>query len=105
MTHKKVTEVRSCYHIQDIIDASENVHIEYILFCYVLTGCDTISAIHMFGKISILAKLEGWSKLRNIADQFYLEVMSVDRASSITKGHAYDFSEKQQKKGKKGQSI
>ena len=55
----------------------------------------------MFGKISILAKLKGWSKLRNIADQFYLEVMSVDRASSIKKGHAYDFSEKQQKKGKK----
>ena len=35
MTHKKDTKVRSCYHIQDIIDASENVHIEYILFCYV----------------------------------------------------------------------
>ena len=52
MTQKKDTEVRSCYHIQDIIDASENVHIEYILFCYVFTGCDTISAFHMFRKIS-----------------------------------------------------
>ena len=70
ITRKNDVEVRSCYRIQDIIDASENVHVEYILFCHAFTGCDTISAIHMFGKTSILAKLKGSSKLRNIADQF-----------------------------------
>ena len=76
MTRKNDTEIRSCYHIQDIIDASENVHVEYILFCHAFTGYDTISTIHMFGKTSILAKLKGSSKLRNIADQFYLDDMS-----------------------------
>ena len=50
MTRKNDTEVTSCYCIQDIIDASENVHAEYILFCHAFIGCDTISAIHMFGK-------------------------------------------------------
>ena len=51
-------------------DASENVHVEYILFCHAFTGCDTILAIHMFGITAILAKLKGSSKLRNTADQF-----------------------------------
>ena len=78
ITRKNDTEVGSCYRIQDIIDASQNVHVEYILFCHAFTGCDTISAIHMFEKTSILAKLKGSSKLRNIADQFYLEDMSVE---------------------------
>ena len=78
MTHKNDAEVRSCYRIQDIVDASENVHVEYILFCHAFTGYDTISAIHMFWKTSILAKLKGSIKLRNITDQFYLEDMSVE---------------------------
>ena len=69
MTHKNDTEVGSCYPIQDIIDASENVHVEHILFCHAFTGCGTISAIHVFGKTSILAKLKDSSKLRNIADR------------------------------------
>ena len=43
MTRKNDTEVISLYSIQDIIIASENVHIEYILFCHAFTGCDTIS--------------------------------------------------------------
>ena len=38
ITRKNDTEVRSCYCIQDIIDASENVHEEYILFCHAFTG-------------------------------------------------------------------
>ena len=53
-----------------------------------LPGCDVISAIHMFGKTSILAKLKGSSKLRNIADQFYLEDMSVE---DIGNGTIYFF--------------
>ena len=72
MTCQNDTEVRSCYRIQDIIDASENVCVEHILFCHAFTGCDTISAFHMFEKTSILAKFKGSSKLRNIVDQFYL---------------------------------
>ena len=84
MTRKNDAEVRSCYRIQDIIDAPENVHGEYILFCHAFTGCDTISPIHIFGKTSILAKLKGSSKLRNIADQFYLEDMSVKDIGNAT---------------------
>ena len=42
----------------------------------------------MFGKTSILAKLKGSSKLRNIADQFYLEDMSVE---DIGNGTIYFF--------------
>ena len=84
MTCRNDSELRSWYHIQDIIHASENVHIEYILFCHAFTGCDTISAIHMFEKTSILAKLKGSSKLRNIADQLYLEDMSVEDIENTT---------------------
>ena len=84
MIHKNDTEVRSCYRIQGIIDASENVNVEYILFCHTFPGYDIISAIHMFGKTSILAKLKGSSKLRNIADQFYLEDMSVEDIRNAT---------------------
>ena len=51
---------------------------------YAFTGCNTISAIHMFGKTSGLAKLKDSSKLRNIADQFYLEDMSVEDIRNAT---------------------
>lgn len=48
MTRKNDAELRPCYRIQDIIDASESVHVEYILFCHAFTGCETISKC--FGK-------------------------------------------------------
>ena len=48
------------------------------------TGCDSISVIHMFGKISILSKLRGSSRLRNIAYQFYLEDLSVEGIGNTT---------------------
>ena len=38
MTRKNDTEVISLHSIQDIIIASENVHIEYILFCHAFAG-------------------------------------------------------------------
>ena len=84
MTCKNDTEVRSCYRIQHIIDASENVRVEYILFCHAFTGCDTISAFHMFEKTSILAKFKGSSKLMIIVDQFYLEDMFVEDITNAT---------------------
>ena len=68
MTRKNDAEVRPCYRIQDIIDASESIHVEYILFCHAFTGCETISAIHMFWKTFILAKFKGSNKLTNVAD-------------------------------------
>ena len=69
MTSINDTEVRSCYRIQGIIDASENVRVEYILFCHAFTGCDTISAFHMF---------------ENIVHQFYLEDMFVEDIRNAT---------------------
>ena len=84
MTRKIDIKIRSCCRIQDIIDASENFHVEYMLFCHAFTGCETISAIHMFGKTSILAKLKGSSKLKNIADQFFFEDMSVEGIGNAT---------------------
>ena len=48
------------------------------------TGCDSTSVIHMFGKISILSKLRGSSRLRNIPYQFYLEDMSVEGIGNTT---------------------
>ena len=38
----------------------------------------------MFGKTSFLAKLKSSTKLRNIADQFYLEDISVENIENAT---------------------
>ena len=84
MTRKNDTEVRSCYRIQDIIDVSEIVHVEYKLFCHAFTGCDTILALHMFEKTFVLSKIKDSSKLRNTADQFCLEDMSVEDVGNAT---------------------
>ena len=84
MTHKKDTEIQSCYHIKDIINVSENVKLLCILFHHALTGSDTTSSIHMFKKTSMLSKIKSSKKLRDIADQFYLEDMPVDVIGNVT---------------------
>ena len=42
----------------------------YCLFAHAFTGCDTMSAIHMFGKTTIFKKIHS-PTLRNIALPFY----------------------------------
>ena len=61
---KNDAEVRSCYLIQNIIDTSENVNVEYILFCHTFTGCSTISVTHMFGKTFIFIQTQRLKKIK-----------------------------------------
>ena len=55
---KKETVVRVSYSIQDVVKALGITGIEHLLFAHVVTGCDTTSLIHRFGKTSILEKLK-----------------------------------------------
>ena len=72
MTRKKASDQRVCYRIQDVLDESDTVIAEFILFAHAFTGCDTTSAIHNFGKQSIFTKLRSSASLREIARQFYV---------------------------------
>ena len=84
MTWKKDTEIQPCYHIKDITSASQNVKLLCVRFCHAFTGGDTTSSIHMFEKTSILSKIESSKKVRDIANQFYLEDMPVEVTANVT---------------------
>ena len=42
---------RICYNIQDVIATNPKGPLGHLLFAHALTGCDTTSQIHNFGKI------------------------------------------------------
>ena len=50
-----------CYRIHDIIDNLDRVIVNFSLFAYVFTGCDSTSAIHNFGKKVVFSKLAAFS--------------------------------------------
>ena len=49
---------------------SHRITLRYLLFAHAFTGCDTISAIHRFGKVSLFKKLQN-ANLSQIANAFY----------------------------------
>ena len=53
----------------------------YLLFAHAFTGCDTTSAVHKFGKISIFGKLKS-KKLKTVAARFYEDDLSPDEIGS-----------------------
>ena len=83
ITWKKDTEIQPCYHIKDITNASQNVKLLCVRFCHAFTGGDTTSSIHMFEKTFILSKTESSKKVRDIANQSYLEDMPVEVIGNV----------------------
>ena len=68
---RKNNHPRARYTIEDIINKIDGGVLEYLLFAHAFTGCDTTSAIHRFGKLSIFKKLQSSSELKNIANKFH----------------------------------
>ncbi|CAK8688755.1 unnamed protein product [Clavelina lepadiformis] len=78
ITRGKNCQQRQCYRVRDIIAKVDVIVLEYLLFAHAFTGCDTTSAVHKFGKISVFEKLKS-SSLRNVADVFYEDDVSPDQ--------------------------
>ena len=66
-----ISKGRVGYSIQNILGNVGDTEKEFILFAHAATGCDTVSAIHNFGKISIFESLKESESLRRIAKSFY----------------------------------
>lgn len=62
-------QARECVSIKQVIKKIGSAKLKYILFAHAFTGCDTTSAIHQFGKVSIFDKLKK-KELQRIADLF-----------------------------------
>ena len=73
MTKKKGKQ-REYYKVSDVLNKPENAASkDFILFAHAFTGCDTTSAVHNFGKTSIINKILDSRRLKLIAFQFYEE--------------------------------
>ena len=70
---------RVCCRIHDVIDNLDRVIINFVLFTQAFTGCDSTSAIHNFGKQAIFSKLAASNNLQQIAQQFCLDNISLER--------------------------
>ena len=81
---KKKKQQREYYNVKDVIDKFYADVVDYLLFAHAFTGCDTTSAIHMFGKTSIFRKLSASSALRSIADNFYNDLISPQEVGNAT---------------------
>lgn len=84
MTCRKENESRQSYKIQDIVNQADPIHTKYSLFEHGFTGSDTTSTIYNFGKVQILQKLKKSSKLRELADKFYLDDITSDDIGKAT---------------------
>ena len=82
MTTSKKTH-RQCYRIQDIINELDDIVLTNLLFCHAFRGCDTTSAIHNFGKISIFTQLKS-KKLKTAAAIFYCDNLSPEEIGSVS---------------------
>ena len=78
------TDERVSYSINDVIEACDTIHVQFILFAHAFSGCDTTSIIHKFGKTSILSKLKNSCDLRQVAEQFYLDDMDPQDIGNAT---------------------
>jgi 5'-3' exonuclease len=78
ITRKNMNTGRICYRIHDVIDKLDRVIVKFILFAHAVTGCDTTSAIHNFGKQAIFPKLASFKALQGIAEQFFVDTRSLD---------------------------
>jgi hypothetical protein len=70
MTRKKNRQ-REYYAVKNVIKKSNDNIVGCLLFAHAFTGCDTTSAIHMFGKTTIFRKLQTSALLKSIAANFY----------------------------------
>ena len=78
ITIEKNCQQKQFYRIRDIAAEVNIIVLKYLLFTHALIGCNTTSAIHKFGKISIFGKLKS-SSLRSIANVFYEDDVSPDK--------------------------
>eukprot|EP00794_Sanderia_malayensis_P008462 gene8462-9369_t len=72
MTRKK-NKQREFYAVKDVIEKFDDDIVDCLLFAHAFTGCDTTSAIHMFGKTVIFRKLQTSALLKSIAANFYVD--------------------------------
>ena len=78
MTKKKESNERVSYRFHNVIDNLDPLIIKFKLFAHAFLGCDTTSAIHNFGKQAIFPKLGASNKLEQIAQQFFLDNISLE---------------------------
>ena len=67
---KRTNQARECFSIRSLIEDMDVNNLRYLLFAHAFTGCDTTSAIHRFGKLSIFKKLTS-AQVSQIANEFY----------------------------------
>lgn len=83
MTRSKSNQARECVSIRKVIQGMDTNDLKYLLFAHAFTGCDTTSAIHRFGKLSIFKKFHN-HQLMQIADMFYSDIRSPDEIGNAT---------------------